>query len=360
MENRPESNMACNGVLDMKILSFIIPSYNCEKFLEKCVSSMLHPEILERLEIIIVNDGSTDSTEAIATALCSRYPEVIRLINQENRGHGGALNAGCAAAMGKYLKVIDADDWVETDNLPSYVDFLEQCDSDVVLTHHDTIHIGTGEVKNWKTYPEEFEKSCSFDEIMSNWKSFDRSLTFHGITYRREFYQTRGIRLSEHVFYEDHEYATFPCCYASQVVPLDLLIYHYRIGDVTQSVSDENQLKRLGHTETVMKRMISEFEKLELPQESAGRVYVCRKAQGLLLSYLTTAMLVDRNRKQGRQRGETMMQLFREKLPGAWEMAKKQYTIFCLLNRLHISKKTFEKVLHSGLYNSLRRNHDFD
>ena len=148
MENRPESNMACNGVLDMKILSFIIPSYNCEKFLEKCVSSMLHPEILERLEIIIVNDGSTDSTEAIATALCSRYPEVIRLINQENRGHGGALNAGCAAAMGKYLKVIDADDWVETDNLPSYVDFLEQCDSDVVLTHHDTIHIGTGEVKN--------------------------------------------------------------------------------------------------------------------------------------------------------------------------------------------------------------------
>jgi glycosyltransferase involved in cell wall biosynthesis len=109
----------------MKLLSFIIPSYNCEKYLDKCLTSMLHPELLERLEIIVVNDGSQDGTQAIAERYVNAYPATVRLINQENRGHGGALNAGCAAATGKYLKAIDADDWVETDSLPQFLSLLQ-------------------------------------------------------------------------------------------------------------------------------------------------------------------------------------------------------------------------------------------
>ena len=133
----------------MKVLTFIIPAYNSAAYLDRCVSSMLTPEVLEKLEIIIVSDGSTDATEEIALRFCRRYPNTVRLISQENRGHGGALNAGCAEARGKYLKVIDADDWVETQNLPEFVRLLEQCGSDVVLTHYYTIDIGTGEIKNW-------------------------------------------------------------------------------------------------------------------------------------------------------------------------------------------------------------------
>lgn len=238
----------------MKTLSIIIPAYNSQAFLDKCIGSLLVPEILDRLEIIVVNDGSTDDTPAVAEKYCAAYPDSIRLISQENKGHGGALNTGCAAACGKYLKVIDADDWVETENLPQFLSLLANCDSDVVLTHHHTIDIGTGEIKNWRSYPKEFGKPYSFDQIMSDWKSFDRSLTFHGITYRTAFYHSHGIQLSEHVFYEDHEYATFPCCCAESVTLLDLFVYDYRIGDVTQSVSDTNQLKRLSHTETVLKR----------------------------------------------------------------------------------------------------------
>ena len=61
------------------------------------------------------------------------------------------MNTGCAAASGKYLKVIDADDWVVTENLTAYIQLLENCGSDVVLTHHHTIDIGTGEIKKWKS-----------------------------------------------------------------------------------------------------------------------------------------------------------------------------------------------------------------
>lgn len=344
----------------MKVLSFIVPSYNSERFLDKVIPSFVSGEVLDKLDVIIVNDGSKDRTVEIAEKYCQMYPGVVRLISQENKGHGGALNTGCAAAVGKYLKVIDADDWVETQNLPEYVAFLENCDSDVVLTHHYTIDISTGEVKKWMSYPETFGKGYTFAEIMSQWKNFDRSLTFHGITYNTAFYHRCGIQLSEHVFYEDHEFATFPCCMAKHVTPVDMFIYDYRIGDVQQSVSDENQLKRIGHTETVLRRLVQEYHNLPLEASDPGRDYVCMKAQGLLLSYLSTVMLVNPDRKQGREQGREMMEFFRKELPGSWERARKQYAAFRMMNAFGIRKKTFEAVLHSRIYNKLRKNRDFE
>ena len=89
----------------MKLLTFVIPAYNSEKYLDKCISSMLNPDINHEIEIIVVNDGSTDSTPEVATKYCDLYPETVRLINQANKGHGGALNTGCAAATGKAAAV---------------------------------------------------------------------------------------------------------------------------------------------------------------------------------------------------------------------------------------------------------------
>lgn len=341
----------------MKVLSIIIPAYNSECFLDKCVGSLLHEQVLPELDIIIVNDGSKDNTARVAQKYCDQYPESVRLINQENKGHGGALNTGCAAAVGKCLKVIDADDWVETQNLPEFVRLLKTCDSDVVLTHHHTVDISNGEIKNWKSYPEVFGKGYSFDEITASWGSFERSLTLHGITYNTAFYQKHGYRLSEYVFYEDYEYASFPCCYASSVTPFDLFLYDYRIGDVNQSVSDSNQLKRIGHTETVLKRMLMEHSKLTCSK--GGKSYVAMKAQGLLLSYLTTVLLLEVDKKKGRKQAEHMMSIFKDALPEAYTIAEKKYRVFSLMNRLGMTKKTWEAILHSKLYNTLRGKRDF-
>ncbi|MEE1036072.1 MAG: glycosyltransferase family 2 protein [Oscillospiraceae bacterium] len=343
----------------MKLLSFIIPSYNCEQFLDICIPSMLNAEVLPELDIIIVNDGSKDGTEAVAQKYCDMYPESIRLISQQNKGHGGALNTGCAAAVGKYLKVIDADDWVETQNLPEYLRVLQACESDVVLTHYYTRNISNGEVKHWRSYPDVFGKNVTFADVMVDCKKYDRSLTFHGITYKTAFYQKIGFQLSEHVYYEDQEFATIPCCHAKTIMPLDLFIYDYRIGDVNQSVSDVNQLKRIGHTETVLNRMITEYEKLTLPEGDAARDYYNMKAKVLLLGYMTTVMLLEPDKKKGRKKGADMMAMFARRMPKAYDMAIKQYRVYQLMNLLHVSKQNWEKVLNSRLYNTLRHNHDF-
>lgn len=343
----------------MKILSFVIPSYNSAHFLDTCIPSMICPEVLEELEIIIVNDGSQDNTVEVAQGYVDRYPGVVRLINQENKGHGGALNTGCAAAAGRYTRVVDADDWVQTENLPEFVRILRDCDSDVVLTNYYTRDISTGEVRNWRCYPEEFGKNYTLAQAMVDVKAFDRCLTFHGITYNTQFYREKGIRLSEHVFYEDQEFGTIPCCFAKTILPLDLFIYNYRIGDVNQSVSDANQAKRIGHTETVLKRLLREYENLAQALDDPGRDYFNMKVKVLLLGYINTAMLILPDKKQGRALGDAMMALIREKMPAAYEMGVRQYKIYRLLNLLHVPKSLWDKFFYSKLYSILRHNHDF-
>lgn len=121
-----------------KIVSFIIPSYNVEKYLNICLTSFLNPEVLDQIEVIVVDDGSKDQTAQIARTYIEQYPQVFRLISKENGGHGSAINAGTAQAVGRYLKVIDADDWVVTENLKEFVEKLTDCSADVVLS---LIHI---------------------------------------------------------------------------------------------------------------------------------------------------------------------------------------------------------------------------
>lgn len=341
----------------MKIVTFVIPAYNSEHFLDKCIPSMLVPELLDKTEIIVVNDGSVDGTCEIANRYVTQYPDVVRLIPQENKGHGGALNTGCAAAKGKYLKVIDADDWVLTESLPQYIAQLEHCESDVVLTHYHTVDITTGEIKNWKSFPSRFGAAYSFEAILGDWHSFDRNLTFHGITYRTDFYHRFAKPLLEHVFYEDHEYATFPCCLAETITPLDLFLYEYRIGDIHQSVSYANQLKRIGHTDAVLERMAQKYHAVP---DCAGKQYASRKIQRLLISYLTTALLVNPDKKTGRRLALEQMQKWKSGITEVYAAAYWKYRFFGLLNRLHISKSAWDSVLQSPLYNRLRKNKSFD
>lgn len=343
----------------MKILSVIIPAYQAQRFLDTCIPSLLHPQVMDQLDIIVVNDGSSDATGEIAEGYRAKYPGIVRVIHQENRGHGGALNTGCAAAVGKYLKVLDADDWVLTENLPQFIDFLTRCDSDVVLTHHHTLDITTGQRRAWRCFPEEFGKPYTLGQILERWRDFERSTTFHGITYRTAFYHKFAISLSEHVFYEDHEYATFPCCHAATVTPVDLFLYQYRVGDVEQSVSDANQCKRIGHTETVLRRFLSEYRAADTLSED-GKAYIAMKAQGLLMSYLTTALLVMPDRRAGRQLAGTMLATVARELPHVRNRVDKKYRIFLAMNRLHISRQTFEKVLNSRLYQKLTKKQSFD
>lgn len=342
---------------DNKILSVIIPSYNSKPYLAKCLDSLIVPDRMDEIDIIVVNDGSTDGSESICQEYIDRYPDSVTLVNKENGGHGSAINVGAAVARGRYMKVLDADDWFLTDNIPEFLDKLSDAGSDVILTCHHTINITTGEIKNWRCFPDEFGREYTMEEIMADWKKFDRSLTFHGITYRTDFYREKGVKLAENVFYEDHEYATYPCCEAAAVMPLDLFIYEYRIGDVSQSVSAENQLKRIDHTKMVIVKMLKDRKGIEDPW---ALEYCDKKIHLLLLSFMVTSMLCDSDRKRGVARVNQLMGYIARKDRHVVDMSMKHYKILKLLNAAHVGLNGYNKMLNSGLYNKIRHNKSFD
>ena len=110
----------------MKYLTITIPSYNSEQYLERCLDSLILPRgWMEHIEIIVVNDGSTDRTGEIADDYVRRFPDTVRVVHKENGGHGSGVNTGLALATGRYFKVLDSDDWFDERAYRKLVENLE-------------------------------------------------------------------------------------------------------------------------------------------------------------------------------------------------------------------------------------------
>ena len=122
---------------DQKLLTVTVPCYNSQDYMRTCVDSLLTGG--DRVEIIIINDGSKDSTGAIADEYKEKYPEIVKVVHQENGGHGEGINQGVKHATGKYFKVVDSDDKVSED-FPAFLDALEKCEAeggvDLVVTNY--------------------------------------------------------------------------------------------------------------------------------------------------------------------------------------------------------------------------------
>ena len=104
----------------MKVLTVGIPCYNSAEYMSKAIESLLPAG--EDIEIIVVNDGSKDDTQKIGEEYAAKYPTIVRVINQENGGHGEAVNTGLRNATGIYYKVVDSDDWVDEDSLHQIIE----------------------------------------------------------------------------------------------------------------------------------------------------------------------------------------------------------------------------------------------
>lgn len=107
-----------------KTLTFVVPAYNMETYLERCVESLLSATDNSDIEVLIVDDGSSDSTPELADMYERRWPGNVRAIHQVNKGHGGAVNTGIANATGMYVKVVDADDWVDMPSIDTLMGTL--------------------------------------------------------------------------------------------------------------------------------------------------------------------------------------------------------------------------------------------
>ena len=228
----------------MKILTISVAAYNAEKYLKRCLDSLVNIKLIDDLEIIVVDDGATDNTLNIAKKYEEKYPGCVFAVHKNNGGHGSTINTSIERATGKYFKIVDADDWVDTQSLNSLVEELKSTDADMVLNPYKTIVDGTS--KEEIIYPFNSEeitvpdsKDFPIEEIAEN-----LTLPMHSITFKTNILKNSKYRMSEHCFYVDSEYTSY---YVSKVIfvrYLNDVLYCYRIGANEQSVSFESMQRR--------------------------------------------------------------------------------------------------------------------
>lgn len=336
----------------IKQLTVAIPAYNAEAYLEKCLDSLVGNDT--RLEIIVVNDGSTDRTKAIANRYVETYPDQVHLINKENGGHGSGINCAVEQATGRYFKVIDADDWVMRDNLNLLLDALEKTEADAVLTGYRTINESSGKILTYPTDCRYTGQKISVSQLLKVYEEISSCCSFHGLLYRTQFYRSCGFRLSEGIFYEDHEYATLPFAHVETVLILPLLFYEYRIGNSGQSVAFGNQVKRIDHIEAVVRKIL-DYRDSCAPLRPDREEYIFRKLCVVVVSYFAVALVKDPDRKKGAEKAQRFRQWLENREPQLLERTSKKYKTMLWLHRFRFPANLYQGILDTNLYKRFRK-----
>ena len=215
-----------------KILSIIVPSYNMEKYLPKCLDSLVvSSDLMERLEVLVVNDGSKDRTSEIAHNFESRYPRTFKVIDKANGNYGSCINAALPMATGIYVKVLDADDTYDTDALQEYLPFLlsvtKEDASDLVINDFEFVD-GNGVAYDWRKYPFAANKGFSIADF--DFSCREKWLWMHAIAYRTELLRKIEYRQSEGLSYTDQEWISIPMSAVSRTCYFPRVLYRYFMG----------------------------------------------------------------------------------------------------------------------------------
>ena len=245
----------------MKLLSIAVPCYNSAAYMRKCIDSLLPGG--EDVEIIIVNDGSGDSTPDIAEEYRERYPGIIKVVNKENGGHGSAVNAGIEHARGLYFKVVDSDDWVSQSAYIRILDKIKELlksgkSIDMFISNY--VYEKEGEkrkkvMKYTHTLPEE--------EIFT-WKDVrhfrvGQYILMHSVIYRTNLLRDCGLKLPEHTFYVDNIFVFNPLPYVKTMYYMNVNFYRYFIGREDQSVNEQVMISRIDQQITVNKLLVDYY-----------------------------------------------------------------------------------------------------
>lgn len=225
-----------------RVLTVVVPVYKVEKYIHQCLDSLIiSDDLMNQLEVIIVNDGTPDQSADMAKEYEKRYPDVFRVIDKENGGHGSAWNRGLKEATGKYLRFLDSDDWLT--NFEPFVSKLSNVDVDIVFTalnkHYED------ENKDVVDGFSNLVTSQIYDAESFDWKNNMKysATDFWYATYKTSMLQKHYPLFVEKVSYDDAILFVAPIILAKSFVYFDVVLYNYRLGREGQSVDKSVQRK---------------------------------------------------------------------------------------------------------------------
>lgn len=244
-----------------KLLSVVVPTYNMEAYLRRCLDSVTRDDVPSSLELIVVNDGSTDDSLAIMQEYAEKYPDIVNIIDKPNGHYGSCVNVALKVATGKYFRILDADDWFDTDGLIELLKGLEQTNSDVVVVpykKHYRTHSRVFAVKNIQ-----FNKQYDICEEPV-WKSqrFDCFL-MHSVIYKLSIIKKSRLKMTEGICFTDTEYLIYPSNYANSITFFEKVLYNYDLTREGQSIDPSGAMKNHKDIYAVIKRMEPFFSQFD-------------------------------------------------------------------------------------------------
>ena len=255
----------------MKLLSVAVPCYNSQDYMERCIRTLLSGG--KDVEILIVDDGSTDGTASLADQFQAEYPAVIRTIHQANAGHGGAIRTGLQNASGMYFKVVDSDDWVDEKALETILNHIRALLNagtpvDLIVSNYiyDKPAEGRKRVIRYRDALKE-NTVLTWDDV-GHFKTWE-NLLMHAMIYRTELLRASRLELPAHTFYVDNLYCSVPLEQVRTLYYLNLDLYHYYIGREGQSVQEATMIRRIDQQILVNRLMMEQIdlEKIENPHQ---------------------------------------------------------------------------------------------
>lgn len=269
----------------MKYITFAIPCYNSEAYMEKAINSILKGG--EDVEIIIVNDGSVDRTKKIAKHYAELYPTIVRAVNKENGGHGDAVNSGLKHATGRYFKVVDSDDWVDEESLGKLLEAIKgfvqaETEVDMIIANYVYEKVGM-EHKKVMRYTNVLPENQIFHWNEIGHFRLDQYILMHSVIYRTEMLKLCQLKLPKHTFYVDNIYVYYPLPHVRTMYYMDVDFYRYFIGRSDQSVNEKVMISRIDQQIFVTKTMIGMYEL---------RMINSKKLRKYMINYLAIMMTV--------------------------------------------------------------------
>lgn len=266
-----------------KILTISIAAYNVADYIRETLDSLTAAKTIDQLEIFVIDDGGQDETLAIAQEYQQKYPNSIFPIHKENGGYGSTVNYSLKHATGKYFRLLDGDDWVQTDELDTLVEHLAKIDSDVIVNPF----LRGSDMANMSlvSYSNNFKDK---EEFLIAENPQKRPIGMWALCYKTDVLKQSNLKLPERLFYTDQIFCTVPFTVAKTMQYIDTKVYCYRVGRDGQSVSRESRLKNMQMTLDIAK-MLTEF--VAENKNNANYQYMINRVASYNASALKTILL---------------------------------------------------------------------
>lgn len=281
----------------MKIITFVVPCYNSSEYMDKCINTLLESGQEEDIEIILVNDGSKDDTGLKADKYKEKYPNIIKVIHQENGGHGEGVNQGIRNAKGLYMKVVDSDDWIDVSCGKTIINKIKEMlkagnNVDMYICNYVYEHVAdnTRKVMDYKFILPE-NKIFGWKDT----KSFglSRYLLMHSLIYKTEILRKSKLELPKHTFYVDNMFAYIPFPFVKTMYYMNLDLYRYFIGREDQSVNEAVMVKRVDQQLRVTYAMAKAHDLQSIMKTNKKLGIYMRKYLSMMVVISIVLLLID-------------------------------------------------------------------